>query len=492
MRCCALLGALMMAGTAAAADSDFTDAAMRQLRDATRPQRSGSHLPNLAALRNLKDPALRPFFYQLAQHPEWAVQVHAVLGLAELGSDDSIDPWLVQQVSSQARGTLVAEALDTDLIGTEQMLQLLAWPLLEPRPKLMLVADLVTSGIEVEQAILKELAVASELDVALFASLMLGGEQVLEEATTRLSHSSGRERHLAMTNTLRLIRIYRPPAAAAWLDGLLDANPLSLTSDDRYWTLLALLNMDAELGMAAWRREVPSVPSRQTQVRYALLLMEAGLPTDAVARARLAIDSGDTLLDAMMRAGEAAALETPDCPRLVVALVETGHAASAEWAFRLLKRMDKALAIELLSMLAVLPDPGEGGIVHPRRQQVAIRAAEMLYEQDAKAALALLAAADDDSPQQEVLLLALLQAGSDDASLAAAGLRRIGVGHADAMTLLLAARGTTSLPTADRRALGIIAAGGGRVQQPLQTQAAWLYLKRMGLTERALAAVTNQ
>jgi len=194
----------------------------------------------------------------------------------------------------------------------------------------------------------------------------------------------------------------------------------------------------------------------------------------------------------MMRAGEAVALETSDCPRLVAALVETGHAASAEWAFRQLKRMDKDQTIELLSMLAALPNPADAGIVHPRRQQVAIRAAEKLYEHDAKAALALLAAAEDDSPQQEVLLMGLLQAGSDDASSAAANLRRIGVGHADAMTLLLAARGTITLPSADRRALGIIAAGGGRVQQPLQTQAAWLYLKRMGLTERALAAVTNQ
>ena len=48
------------------------------------------------------------------------------------------------------------------------------------------------------------------------------------------------------------------------------------------------------------------------------------------------------------------------------------------------------------------------------------------------------------------------------------------------------------LPDIDQKYLGIIAAGGGNVTQSLKTQAAWLYLKKMGLADKALAAVSTQ
>ena len=60
------------------------------------------------------------------------------------------------------------------------------------------------------------------------------------------------------------------------------------------------------------------------------------------------------------------------------------------------------------------------------------------------------------------------------------------------MTLLLIARGSSPLPDIDEEYLGIIAAGGGHLSQSLETQAAWLYLKRMGLADRALAAVSPE
>jgi hypothetical protein len=60
------------------------------------------------------------------------------------------------------------------------------------------------------------------------------------------------------------------------------------------------------------------------------------------------------------------------------------------------------------------------------------------------------------------------------------------------MTLLLIARGSEPLQLTDQKYLGIIAAGGGHVSPALETQAAWLYLKGMGLADKALAAVSTQ
>ena len=90
----------------------------------------------------------------------------------------------------------------------------------------------------------------------------------------------------------------------------------------------------------------------------------------------------------------------------------------------------------------------------------------------------------------------MLQATEEDviqgAVREASKLRRIGVNNSDVMTLLLIARGSVPLKETDQKYLGIIAAGGGQVSTALETQAAWLYLKRMGLADKALAAVSTE
>ena len=83
----------------------------------------------------------------------------------------------------------------------------------------------------------------------------------------------------------------------------------------------------------------------------------------------------------------------------------------------------------------------------------------------------------------------MLQIPNDNVVNEAMKLRRIGLNKADIMTLLLIARGKTKLQENDQEYLGIIAAGGGHISPALETQAAWLYLRRMGLTDKALAAV---
>ena len=86
----------------------------------------------------------------------------------------------------------------------------------------------------------------------------------------------------------------------------------------------------------------------------------------------------------------------------------------------------------------------------------------------------------------------MLQIADEGIVEEASKLRRIGLNKSDIMTLLLVARGSSPLQENDQEYLGIIAAGGGHLSPALETQAAWLYLKRLGLAEKALAAVRPQ
>ncbi len=324
-----IICAFSMTAIVASANPDHSDAALRQLQDATTYQRSGQHLLNLAALRNLRDADLRPFFLQFAQHPEWTVQVHAVLGLAELSDEGVVDPWLVQQVAPSAREHLIAQALDDGLLKKEQMEELLAWPLLEPPPRLLLLADLRSlDPSKVDESMLKELASMTNLSVAMFASILTEEKKIIKDATIRLRRAARTDRDKALHRTMQLIREYKVHEASDWLVSILRDNAVALTDDERYWTLYSLLSIDVEKGIRIWNRSFSLKPNRAEQVRYLLVLLESGVvPTPEVLK-RLKIDVEDPLLGLMARAGTVNKedyMVTQQDVQHIIDLVERGH-----------------------------------------------------------------------------------------------------------------------------------------------------------------------
>ena len=176
----------------------------------------------------------------------------------------------------------------------------------------------------------------------------------------------------------------------------------------------------------------------------------------------------------------------------LIELVELGHRASVDWAFRVasnqLSEQNSKTFYKALSTIS--------GDSTARRKDVAVRAFTEFIHIEPDAAWEILRNAKDDSSQQELLLFAMLQSTEEEAIQGAikeaSKLRRNGVNNPDVMTLLLIARGSATLKETDQKCLGIIAAGGGHVSPALETQAAWLYLKRMGLADKALAAVSTE
>ena len=388
--------------------SDHSEAALRQLHRATKTQRNGEHLLSLAALRTLRDPDLRPFFHQFSQHPDWAVQVHAVLGIAELSDDNTVDPWLIQQIAPMARERVIAQALDDGLFQKEQIEVLLNWPLLETSPRLLLLADLQRISQFTNIEMLKKLANNTDLSVAMFAALLSGDEKSIENTTQGLRRATNADRSRSLQNTFRLIRQYQWSDANLWLLSLLEQNAVALTDLERYWALFTLLTIDRVHGLESWHRAFSTDPERREQVKFLLLLLESGVTPTTQQIERLQIDLKDPLLGLMVRAGNVnadAASVTPEDAKALAELVERGHRASTDWAFRVVEdRIPSSLAKLFYESLSTIPQSSNS-----RRNAVAVKAFVRLIILSPETAWDILRNAKDDSDQQQLLLLGVFR-----------------------------------------------------------------------------------
>ncbi len=486
-----ILALVLCSYAVASRESDHTEAALRQLHQATTTQQNGQHLANLSALRSLKDPDLRPFFYQFSQHTDWHVQVHAILGIAELSEDHTIDPWLVQQISPTAREHVIAQALDDGLFQQEQIETLLGWPLLEIAPRLLLLADLQLLQGTKNISMLKELTNNTDLSVAMFAALLSGNQADIDSKTQSLRRATRSEKSKALARTLQLIRQYQLKDASHWLQSLLEKNTVTLSEEERYWILYSLITVDRLVGVKFWERAFVQNPDRKDQAKYLLLLLEAGVTPSTDQLNRLQIESEDPLLGVMTRASRVnrptSIITNADIDSLIE-LVNKGHRSSSEWAFRVAKKhLMVSQAERFYSALSLVPEQANS-----KRKAAAIKSFIQLINIAPDTAWEILAEAKDDSEQQKLLLLAMLQNSNKEIIEQAGKIKRIGLNKADIMTLLLVARGDAPMLKNDQEYLGIIAAGGGQLSSSLETQAAWLYLKRMGLADKALAAVSAE
>lgn len=468
--------------------SDFTDAATRHLIQATQSQRDGSHLTRLSALRELRDPAMQPLFYELLQHDEWQVQVHALLGLAEIDSTQGLDPWLTTQVDPLAREQIIPYALDMDLLSIANMKKLLEWDRLESNQRVLLSAELLHNGepIDIEQ--MRTLADDNNLDIASIAALLLaelGDKSALSAIDVRLKQASSSERTQVLQQIFDAIRLYDLQSPAKWLDDTLqEVDDESL----QYWGTFTLLEIDPVQGEKHWRRNLGEMPTYRQQVRAALQLLEAGLPMSEDAREQLGADD-DELLGRLGDAATAVA-KNDGVPIAMNALVDTNHPRSIEWAMRHVDMLPMEQAREVhLHLLDKLDAPKR--TTPPLMTHQAIRAMSKLIEIDSATATRRLMAADDDSMTQVAMLLGSMQSPTPELLESARTIRRIGASRPDSLTLLLIARDDSPLTEQDMTQLGRIAAGGGMIDEMRETQAAWLYLKHRDELDNALLDIAS-
>jgi HEAT repeat protein len=469
------------------ARADEIDAAVRHLRKAVMRQRDGSHLPMLYALRQLRDPTLRPLFHQMVQHEDWQVQVHAILGLAEIEAEGQVDPWLITQILPIARERAVAEALDMGLLDTSSIQTLLAWEGLEPQPKLLLLGELHTLDQPFDAAQLQPLTRHGDMQIAGFAAALLaehGDVSAFEQHVVRVAQQSRNRRIEQLIWLFDVVRQYELRSLVPWIVEQVEAEDPAADSTVAYWGTFAALQFDPERGMTLWRRNYGSEPSHSKTVRYALLLLRTEPPLPAPAYARL--PDGDDFIDAMRGAGEARAREG-DPTAALRALLDFGHLKTSGWVMEVAEKLPSEQAmsvyVHLLDEMAAAPSDQSD------RVELAVRATSQMFEIDEQIIVERLRAAEDDSVVQQAMLLGLFETRSPVAGEAAGRLRRIGSGQADSLALLLMAKHADVLAPDLLPQLGLIAAGGGRVSTVVQMQAAWLYVKHTGSIDAVLARI---
>lgn len=466
---------------------ESTAAAVGMLRRAVTPDRDGSHLPLLFALRQLRDPDLKSLFYQLAQSGDWQMQVHAVLGLGEIDPNHRVDPWLMTKIEPQAQEAVVATGLDLKLIGPDQITEILKWDKLSPSARLFLLAEQISLGQKTDPAEVAKLVGADDDNTAALAACLaaqLGDPAPLQAIPARLAKLNDNARDAVRLWLLEGVRRYHLVAAKGWVESVL-SEP-SLEPEVAYRAVFSLLGIDVDAGMKAWERQMGAQPSYQQRVRYGMVLLATGASVPVSAYDRLVKGSDDELVLKMAAVGRAISTGT-DQSAALEELIDLSHMKSVEWAMDHLEEIPKeqaaAVYAHLIDRLGDKPSAQGDAIA------LAVRAVSKLFAIDPNDVLARLRAAPDDELLQQTILLGLFETDAQDVGKAAASLRRIGSGRADSLALLLMAKHLKGLSTEDVQKLGSIAGGGGRVSAILQVQAAWMYLKQTGQIEMTLASV---
>ncbi|MHC5003597.1 MAG: hypothetical protein ACYTJ0_10780 [Planctomycetota bacterium] len=482
-----VVACVLPTGVTARAD-DVADAAIRQITTAVTPQRELRHLPLLTALRQLRDPAMRPLLFQLVQSEGPLIQAQGVLGVAELDPERKIDPWLATQVDAGAQEVLITQALDEELMGDEQIDEMLRWGGLPPLARQLLWAERIHDRTEpTAEQIRAAIGLAEEAkDIRTFglAACLLaerGDDSALESYRQTIAELNRRGQVIELRWALEAMRQYKLGRSLALADDALaiaGRADLDLVSA----ALLAALDLDPASGMSRWTRALEGDDSYPRRVRLGMILLATGatVPADAYDL----LSGGEELIEAIVTAGRAIS-SGADPTDALIALVDLGHGASGDWVTLSIGDLPADGAQRLCDhLIDTLPD-------EPTLPQMtyAVRAASHLARTRVELALHRLAEAPDDSVQQLALMLGLLEVSSPAVRDAAAAIPRTGPGRADSTALVLLARNVDSLGEADLRQLGIIAAGGGRVSEMLRVQAAWLYLKLTGQVDAALARI---
>lgn len=485
----AALGALAPAASAQDTEVSPHEPALRLIEQAVTPQRDDSHLGMLLALRQLRDPALRPMFEQLVSSRDWRLQAHAALGLAELDPQQRIDPAILARLGPLAQESVIATALDLDFIKPDQIGKLLAFQNLHPIARLLLSASLIgEESLKVDVGSVEELAASEDHLISGLASAMLAQldrPQAFAAFEKRLAGLPGRERQTVSMWLLDAVRRYRLDAVRDWIHFIIE-NPESPDALHAK-AVFTQASLGGAAGIETWEEYARRDSGYNHRVRSLLMLLASRAPAPIETLESLRSPPGEPLVDRLIDAAIAIS-EQRDAAESIIELLRLNHAKTNDWIMEYCGDLPKAQAARVYRFMIERVDSLDSGSAQrqPETLALAARAASDLFSIDPEAVEASLRSAKDDSMLQEVILLGLLETHSPRASVAAAVLPRLGAGRADSLALLLASRQLAPRNDVDKLRLRTIAAGGARISDPLRAQAAWLYLKHTGQADRAL------
>jgi hypothetical protein len=230
------------------------------------------------------------------------------------------------------------------------------------------------------------------------------------------------------------------------------------------------LRVDTPRGLDAWRARVREERSQVALVRAGMQLLSAidrGVPAADFD----AIRNGSPVIDAIADAGKAIASGQDEVAALV-ALLDAGHSASAEWALVRAAEMPPERSAPVWRHLLGKIDAG-----NPDERPAATVVSGVVRElakTDPKSVEALGARVDGDDLLEAALMLGLWESNAAAAPAIARGRRGSLPRMGESLACMILARAAEPLSPEEQSILARAAAGGGDLDPTRAIQAAWL------------------
>lgn len=468
--------------------------AMRPLKTAlASPNESVQHSA-MAALRQLRDPALAPLLERLRSAERWTLRVDSVLGLGEISAERRVSLSFIEQLPGERdREAAIGAAVGLGLADAAQLRTMLEWVDLPPAQKALIATKLREKGAIADPAALKRLAESKSPQVAALATAILIDQKAPDAGALS---ARVRDQISALPPNLRSSAVAEIGEAcvqgglkgAADFVAMLAALP-SLNDDGRVRVLGALLILAPEKAYPILARNIAAETSAGRLLPYAALLLASGARAPAAEWDRFKGQS--ELLDAIGGVGRSIT-EGSDAgayARLVALENRVLLRAALDGAKRLGESHERALGRECLAFV-LKPGP-----TPPALSETLLVALCRLAELSPEDLRAPLADAELDQPTRDAFLIALLNAGTREAAAVAATAKgkasRLGEGNIAVLT----ARHASALAPDDLETLMRVAGGASNAPAPVRIQAAWLWTRHAGKADAAIeelsAAVRN-
>lgn len=488
LRRLAILCTLGIAPLAQAQRIDPADAATLALRTAVTYSPSGAQHARLVALRALRDPRMQPVFETLLAADEAVLRLDGLFGLGELAGERGIDAERLRGIGdAPARTVAITECLGLGLLKPEAIRAILAWPDLPAYDRTLLVAELNRQHAPWEPDLLADATTSTTAEVAGLASLLAlqrGDAAPWKAVATKIAQLDPADR----TDLLRRLGdACRHYELAGCVETLLEATEGS-TGADRLAAIAAALAWDKARGRAAVLALASSAPTAANRTQCGMLMLAGG---DAFTQSDFAsIRGSGGVADLIAAAGDAVRSGSAGAGPALRELVGSGNRPAAEWALREAARLPADARRETLLWAIDRLDTIEQPSIHDRL--LAALAARELIPTDAAELASRACRSGGKSEVPEAIVTAMCDLGTPEAAAFARMMRGRLPQRGESMALVTIAKTAPSLTPAELLELGRIGGGGGRVEDPIQMQAAWLYLRHANKLDKALPKLTPQ
>jgi hypothetical protein len=449
----------------------------------------------LPALRQLKDPDLRPLFTFLSRSDKPILQVHGILGLGELSEPAQIDIVLLAQVEDTAIAALIlAEAIDNDLVTPAQIAEVLTWADLGIASRLIIATRMVGDGRFDKPQLLSEALESNLLARRAIAALLLHelGDPAATAELEALNHSQDASRDAIRNEILKIAVRHNLGRIVDWAYAIAieaeDGSALQLNA------LRAVLRFGHDQSLSLWREQYQAADDIADRARLAFVALDLAPFVETQLFDPL-VQSKDPMFSTLGRAGQAIAGRQDDRVDQIVALVQLDHPLGGRWAMDYAKRhadVDAAAEIYQAVILAANQGPAQGAM---QRVEDAVLASEALARRDRQAAVHVLgpivAVAPPTGQLVRAILMGLLRSGQSDAGQIIDDLGRLQKPKTKLLALLLMAMDGQAIDERQMRNLAMLVRGGGQLSEYQRVVAGWIYLKRLGLADAVLKQILS-